>query len=512
MEQRPTPPAADHRPPAAPATRDGEYVVPCLAAREQSPPSQRDASIRAPAGRFPETGAMLLRIRHWWAGGRAPAEGQALVLFALLFPVLAGIAGLALDGGNLYFQRRALQSIADAAAITGAQVANFNADAPQILPDGVNQARLNAVANGAVVGEITVNLPPSAGTAWAGRPDYIEVIITRPVPNAFMGLFGQHTSTVSARAVARCNKPGYGEPAILALSDDPDAITFNGGGSSAVRVVGDIVSNGGIDPNGNASHFQIDGAAYALTQPAPANLTTTNGIYGSTSGTPLLPVADPIAQGANAVPPTVVWPDWAALPTGSVRICDDTWPPASGSTCNDGTSVDTRSGSSGSITTGSGKYAIFTPGSYHNVTIKGHARFKSGVYSFGTLDLGANGDLTDNGAGVLIRVTSASSSAANVGGGIEFHLSALQPNTWMDIVLYAPNGGVDVNGNGERQLDGSVYAPNGPVEIAGSAGHATVNGQIIADTVNFSGNGPAVNYIGPSGAGTFGPILVNTPD
>ena len=222
----------------------------------------RAASRPRPGWALPKVAPLLTRLRPRRIAGRARAAGQALVLFALLAPVLAGVAGLALDGGHLYFQRRALQSVADAAALTGAQVANFNADSPRILPDGAAQARANAAANGAAAGEVTVNLPPSAGTPWAGRPDYIEVIVTRAVPNHFMGLFGLHTTTVSARAVARCYKPGYGQPAILALSDDEDAITFNGGGSSAVRVVGDIVSNGGIDPNGNAEHFQIDGAGW----------------------------------------------------------------------------------------------------------------------------------------------------------------------------------------------------------------------------------------------------------
>jgi hypothetical protein len=426
------------------------------------------------------------------------AEGQALVLFALLFPVLAGIAGLAIDAGNLYFQRRSLQRIADIAALTGAQKANFDAANPRILADGALHARWNAVTNGAADAEVEVNLPPSAGAGvWAGRPDYIEVVVTRTVPNAFMGLFGMGSATVSASAVARCYKPGYGQPAILALSDDPDAITFNGGGSSAVRVVGDIVSNGGIDPNGNAEHFQIDGAAYAISQPAPTNLTTTNGIYGSTSGAPLLAVADPLAQGANATPPTVVWPDWSAIGSGRANVCDNH------GNCND---------DSGNVTVGSSDTATFYPGAFNAVTIRGDATFRPGVYSFSSLRLGSGGRVTDNGAGVLIRVTSTADDALDASGGVEFDLTAMQPNTWMNVVIYAPHGGVDATGVGDREINGSIYAPNGPVEIAGSAGGATVNGQVIASTVNFSGNGPAVNYVGPTGAGTFGPILVNTPD
>ena len=51
---------------------------------------------------------------------RAVHRGQTLVIFALAQLVLLGALGLALDGGMLYAQRRAMQNAADAAAMTGA--------------------------------------------------------------------------------------------------------------------------------------------------------------------------------------------------------------------------------------------------------------------------------------------------------------------------------------------------------------------------------------------------------
>jgi hypothetical protein len=443
----------------------------------------------------------LRRSRSGRPGHSLPAtQGQALIFFALLLPVLAGFTGLALDTGSLYFQRRALQSIADSAALTGAQVANFNVNTPAILPDGVVQARQNAIANGAANAEITVNWPPSAGSGpWAGRVDYIEVIVERTVPNAFMALFGQRTSTLHARAVARCIKVGFGAPAVLALSDDPDAITFNGGSSSAVNIVGDVISHGGINPNGNAEHFQIEGAAYALTQPAPDNLTTTNGIFGSDDNLGYLDVPDPVAQAQSAVPPAVVWPDFATLSNGTAEVCRTT---GSGTTCNNRT---------GNVTVGSGDTATFSPGQYGNVTIRGDAVFEPGVYSFNTLDLTGGGTATDHGDGVLLHVRGAAGITVDASGGVEFTFTAIQPNTWMDIVLYVEHGDMDLTGNGVRELNGSVYAPEGEVAISGSGGDAIVNGQVIADTVRFSGNGPTVNYPYAGNRPSFGPILVNTP-
>lgn len=52
---------------------------------------------------------------------RRPHRGQALVFLALVFIVLMGSLGLALDGGYNFGQRRAMQNAADAAALAGAR-------------------------------------------------------------------------------------------------------------------------------------------------------------------------------------------------------------------------------------------------------------------------------------------------------------------------------------------------------------------------------------------------------
>ena len=51
---------------------------------------------------------------------RNSESGQALVFTALALVVLIGFAGLAIDMGVLRYQKRILQSAADAAAIAGA--------------------------------------------------------------------------------------------------------------------------------------------------------------------------------------------------------------------------------------------------------------------------------------------------------------------------------------------------------------------------------------------------------
>ncbi len=60
-----------------------------------------------------------------WAGMRLPGRdgdrGQAIVLVAILFVLLLGFAGLAIDVSSAYATRRSERSIADAASLAGAQ-------------------------------------------------------------------------------------------------------------------------------------------------------------------------------------------------------------------------------------------------------------------------------------------------------------------------------------------------------------------------------------------------------
>jgi Flp pilus assembly protein TadG len=66
---------------------------------------------------------------------RRPGQaGQALILFALGAVALIGFAGLAVDGGRAYVDRRALQSGADTAAEAATQLLAYNFHLPQLAP------------------------------------------------------------------------------------------------------------------------------------------------------------------------------------------------------------------------------------------------------------------------------------------------------------------------------------------------------------------------------------------
>jgi hypothetical protein len=138
--------------------------------------------------------------------------GQSIVLIALLLMFLLAMAGLAIDGGNLFLQRRNVQNAADAAAMAGTRQL-----AQAICDDGSGDAEVaNAVArfadlNGVEdlnwVTAVYVNMAEEElGTVGAGSIPVgatgVNARIKDQVPTYFMRVLGFEIVDVSALATA----------------------------------------------------------------------------------------------------------------------------------------------------------------------------------------------------------------------------------------------------------------------------------------------------------------------
>jgi len=106
---------------------------------------------------------------------KAGQVGQTLPLVVMMMFVLIGVAGLAIDLGNGYLQRRSTQNVADAAALAGASG----------VPTGTWSANVSQYA--------TSNDEPGdqVSSSFNGR-DTVTVTVTRTVPTYLLGLFGKH--------------------------------------------------------------------------------------------------------------------------------------------------------------------------------------------------------------------------------------------------------------------------------------------------------------------------------
>ena len=143
-----------------------------------------------------------------------------MVLVALLLMGLLGFAGIAIDGGNLYYQQQRMQIAADAAALGGARQLALNA--PENAVE--NSIRNLAFANAATAVE----------WSYINNQRGVQVVAMRPIETYFARLYGQSVITVTANAHAQW-EPVTGVDNLFPLTldcdcVDGDGITPGGGG------------------------------------------------------------------------------------------------------------------------------------------------------------------------------------------------------------------------------------------------------------------------------------------
>src|SRR5262245_28064474 len=92
--------------------------------------------------------------------GSPRRPGKILVLFALLLPVLLGMAGLTIDGGLLMTSQRSAQNAADAAALAAA----YDLMRGKSTTAATATAKTTVTSyNGLSKATVTVNIGPASG-------------------------------------------------------------------------------------------------------------------------------------------------------------------------------------------------------------------------------------------------------------------------------------------------------------------------------------------------------------
>ncbi len=141
-----------------------------------------------------------MTVRRALAGLARARSGSVALTFALSLPVMIGAAAFATDMGNVYLQRRALQSATDAAALAAAgHRSTAQAVVRRVLDvNGHEDARFTLVFGRyeADDGTRSDRFVPDANGATA------RVESTLDVPLHLAGIFGLSRETVAARADA----------------------------------------------------------------------------------------------------------------------------------------------------------------------------------------------------------------------------------------------------------------------------------------------------------------------
>lgn len=188
---------------------------------------------------------MSRKASRWSGRGQG---GQALVLIALMAPVLIGFLGLALDYGRLASERRRLQAAADAASLAGvadlpsASTALAQADATVYL--GYNSVTVGQ--NGAGTPTITFSSTNTSN-------DTITVKVSRTLNLSFLPVLGLATRSVSASATATALQGTLGSCDTSLSGCGPWSVYFEDNNGCTPLQLGDIALfhlNGWADVSG----------------------------------------------------------------------------------------------------------------------------------------------------------------------------------------------------------------------------------------------------------------------
>jgi hypothetical protein len=153
----------------------------------------------------------------------SPERGQILVLFALALVAIVAMAGLVLDGGSAFVQRRSMQNVADSSAMAAAYTYGMGGTSGA----ATTAARATAASNGFVHGTGGVSVDVTMVNGNPAR--FFTVQISGPHANNFAGIVGMPTWQVATTATAQAGRPN-GVIGALPVIFNEKAFDENGSG------------------------------------------------------------------------------------------------------------------------------------------------------------------------------------------------------------------------------------------------------------------------------------------
>lgn len=420
--------------------------------------------------------------------GTRKDRGQVLIIFVFAIVGLIGITGLAVDGGNIYSDRRHAQNAADAASLSAAvikinqqkngasgctDITTPTACGAKVKNAALDMAAANGYTGDLVHDTVEVHIPPIDGpysdcTSYAFRcTDYIEVIISTNVDTFFARVLGitQLHNRVEAVALARFSPTGhlYSGSSLVELS--PTSSNCNGdvyfGGSGTITLNG-----GGVFVNSNNPT-----CAFKETKTCPTvilNGATIQGVGGQFPG-----CASPVMQKAASqypFPPDELFPapaECSQAPKPSTLDADG--------------------------------YTHLYPGHYSSLPPAKNTRLEpNGVYCVDTLIKTTNPNSNFVGQGVFIYIKP--DGAFSFQGGT-INLTAPTSGQYAGYLLYVASDyqgnpqNCNINAGSGDTISGVIYAPYCALTINGASGSVGFSAQVIAYTIDLEGSANLIfNY------------------
>ncbi len=407
-------------------------------------------------------------------------SGQAILIVAVAFVVLVGIAGLAIDGGMLYSDRRNAQNIADAAAMAGAgqaattlksasgnwstlcNNARAGAEAAAIVRAGSNQVTLTSQTTGQLAQKHN-----GVNATCNQNPNSIDITVEiSQTTQALMSQFvfgGKLRSQVQAVARVLPSEPVLPGNGIIAMeancNKNYNNVSISGGGNS-----------GTVDVWGGGIFINTIGSASCGLAPGSSNSAGTIIAHGGT----ITNVGSFDYAFNNRISPN-------PIQTGY----------------NNGSAIsDPLANLSEPVCSSAGTKSVdghYNPGRYGGpgeLSLSG-GELNEGIYCIsGTLKLSGSDKLV--GTHVLLYFANGGLTFSGQSG---MTISAPNSGPYAGIAIFAARSNtntLDVRGNGGQAVVGMIYTLNGVVSAKGGGstpGEADVTGQVIANQIENPGNG-----------------------
>lgn len=420
-------------------------------------------------------------------------RGQVLVLAVLMLGALLGFSAIALDGGNIYADRRSAQAAADSGSMAGALAVARGWGSSQVSKQALFRTAANGYANDANT-TVTVRRPPVSPHPYAGNWNYVHVTITHRLDTILAHLFfgGAFQQTVESTAHASINEtlaPGYS-----VYADNPTAcpgVEFDGSMNAVLTGGGSVLSNSSAScscaMNGASGVSQGNGSVTVLGSNAGI---FSVGCWEQVGGTFTNSPAPRPGAGQEYIDPPPL-PDCSGL-------TDFT---------GDGDKVFNSSG-------------VLSPGRYDSIATRSSAvlTMLPGIYCLegalaagggdNALSIGADSGIM--GVDVFIYLTDTAGGVQSLGNGTSVILSGdpSGPNIpvlvdasgedWRGMLFYMhPNNTNEIylSGGSDSTYTGTIYAPGAHCDMHGNGEAINFNTQMICDTVKITGTGDlSVNF------------------
>jgi Flp pilus assembly protein TadG len=385
-------------------------------------------------------------------------RGQALVIIALAIIVLAGAAGLVVDGGNAFLDRRNAQNAADSAVLASA-LARIKGD-PNWTGAAIKSAAGNGYNNDGVRNKVELHSPPQDGP-YAGDINYVQVVITSHVPTYFARVIGRTELVNVVQATARTKLPevkqlldGHAVVSLAPNSDCNNNKSFWAHGEATLDI-----SGGGVFVNSK-------NRTCALIQNGSGSVRVGDGYEIQVVG------------GASIQKPTLL------SPSVNVGVAPESYPPPF-FLPEVGCGKDAEVSLDGTTMTSGSWDGDFPP--------EGVKILESGVYC---LNDGMDVKTDIEGNGVLFKVNKGDVRFAN---NAQIILGAPKSGKNAGLLIYLPmdnNGKVVLNGGAGSNFRGTILAPASPIILKGmDPGASGFHSQIIGYTIEADGSSNIkINY------------------